>query len=121
MPHLRSNTPPGAPKTFTGPRRRILVVDDDPEIRNLMEAMLLREGYEVHLTGDPKEATEIARSKGVDLVLCDIVMPELDGYAVHRELKKEPNTAAFTASSMSASSRTISGALPPSSRSTGFR
>lgn len=60
-----------------------------------MEAMLLREGYEVYLTGDPKEATEIARSKGVDLVLCDIVMPELDGYGVHRELKREPHTAAL--------------------------
>lgn len=74
-------------------RNRILIVDDLPaNIKVLSE--LLRADYQVSATTNGGEALEIARSdKAPDLILLDIMMPEMDGYEVCRQLKKDPRTS----------------------------
>lgn len=73
--------------------RKILVVEDDPQIRSLVETMLGAGGYAVRTTGEPTEAAELARREEPDLVICDIAMPGLDGYGVLRALQSDPATA----------------------------
>lgn len=58
---------------------RILVVDDEAEIRSVLEETLAEEGYAVHLAADAEEADRLARAEPPDLVLLDIWMPGADG------------------------------------------
>ena len=74
-------------------RPRVLVVDDTPENLQLMHA-LLRERYRVLLANGGVAALRLARLEPrPDLILLDIMMPELDGYAVCEALKADPKTA----------------------------
>jgi CheY-like chemotaxis protein len=61
---------------------KILVVDDIPENVRLLEAVLAPHGYDVVTATDGAEALAVVESEQPDLVLLDIFMPELDGYAV---------------------------------------
>jgi adenylate cyclase len=72
---------------------RILVVDDVPENVRLLEAVLTSRGYDVVSATDGGFALELAVSAKPDLVLLDVVMPELDGYAVCRRLRESDETA----------------------------
>lgn len=83
-------TSPGA-----APARSVVVVEDDEQIRSLVEKVLTAEGYRVVATGDPREALELVRREKPDLVLCDIAMPEMDGYAVLKALQSDPGTAGY--------------------------
>jgi DNA-binding response OmpR family regulator len=74
-------------------QRRILVVEDDDQIRQLVETLLGSAGYAVTTTGRPSEALALARRESPHLILCDIAMPELDGYGVLRALQSDPETA----------------------------
>jgi len=67
---------------------RILLVDDDPHLREMLGYALRREGYEVHEAGDGAEALRSFAKQPVDLVVLDIMMPELDGLQVCRELRR---------------------------------
>ena len=75
--------------------RRIAVVEDDPDIRRLVEHILRSGGYETAATEDPTRAVELVRGQAPDLVLCDISMPVMDGYAVLRALQADPTTARY--------------------------
>lgn len=75
--------------------QKIVVVEDDPQIRSLVETILTSDGYAVVATGEPTQALEIVRREQPDLVLCDIAMPELDGYGVLKALQSDPETARF--------------------------
>src|SRR4030095_4584620 len=55
--------------------------------------ILSAEGHRVVGTGDPTRAVELVRSESPDLVICDIMMPVMDGYAVLRALQSDPTTA----------------------------
>jgi two-component system response regulator MprA len=63
----------------TPARRRILVVDDDPNCRAAVAWLLSEEGYEAAVAGDGEEATELLFSWQPDLVVTDLEMPRLDG------------------------------------------
>jgi DNA-binding response OmpR family regulator len=76
-----------------GRAAKILVVEDESEIRFLIETILRPAGYEVVSTGDPTRALELARQSAPDLILCDIAMPGLDGYGVLKALQSDPGTA----------------------------
>ena len=65
---------------------RILVVDDSRTIRTLVRRVLTRAGYEVVLASDGSEAVEIVRDQRPNLVILDINMPGMDGYATCQEL-----------------------------------
>jgi adenylate cyclase len=71
----------------------ILVVDDLPQNVRLLEAVFVPRGYAVLAAGSGREALERAATDPVDLVLLDIVMPEMDGYEACRALRADPATA----------------------------
>lgn len=73
---------------------RILVVDDDEFVCNSLKWLLLDEGYDVEVAPDGKKALELLSKRTYDLVLTDLMMPEVDGLAVLRRSKEvSPNTA----------------------------
>jgi signal transduction histidine kinase len=71
---------------------KILVIDDEDAIREAVAAILAMRGYEVFVAADGRQGIEQAFSKLPDLVLCDIAMPELDGYGVLQRLRDHPAT-----------------------------
>ncbi len=71
----------------------ILVVDDVPENVRLLEAVLTPRGYQVVSATDGKTALELVTSASPDLVLLDVVMPGMDGYAVCSQLREHEETA----------------------------
>jgi class 3 adenylate cyclase len=72
---------------------KILVVDDVPENVRLLEAVLVPRGYEVVSATNGEEALDLVESEEPDLILLDVVMPEMDGYAVCRTLRANEDTA----------------------------
>ena len=66
----------------------ILVIDDEEIMREILEALLVRDGYEVRLAADGAEGLELARSMPFDAAVVDVMMPGMDGLAVLDELKK---------------------------------
>lgn len=66
---------------------KILLVDDDPHIRELARIFLRDEGFEVHEAVDGVEALTLLESTSVDLVVLDIMMPNMDGWELCRQLR----------------------------------
>ncbi len=73
-------------------RPHILVVDDDPEVRNVLERLLERRDMRVTLSGDGEAALEAVAGSDPDLVLLDVAMPGISGLDVLRRLKADPAT-----------------------------
>lgn len=71
--------------------KRILIVDDEPRYLRLLEANLRTEGYEVVTAQDGLQAIEVFSSQPIDLVLLDIMMPRLDGFATTQRLREFSN------------------------------
>jgi two-component system phosphate regulon response regulator PhoB len=69
---------------------KILVVEDEEAIAELIEYNLLKAGYQVLLSASGEDALSLARSEQPALVLLDIMLPDLDGLEVCRRLKREP-------------------------------
>ena len=67
---------------------RILVVDDEENIRNVVKEYAEFEGYEVSEAADGMEAVKMCRENKYDLVIMDIMMPRLDGYSSVKEIRK---------------------------------
>jgi two-component system alkaline phosphatase synthesis response regulator PhoP len=72
---------------------RILVVDDEPKIAQIVSVYLERDGYRVVRATDGREALELARAGSLALVILDVMLPELSGWDVCRELRRDPKTA----------------------------
>lgn len=70
----------------------LLVVDDEEQIRNLIKKYAAFEGYQVTEASDGMEAVEICRKQDFDLIIMDVMMPELDGFSACREIRKTSNT-----------------------------
>ena len=69
--------------------KKILVVEDEPEIRTLLDNFLTHEGFEVSLAGDGVEALSLFGRAHFDLVLLDIMIPKIDGFGVCEVIKKQ--------------------------------
>jgi signal transduction histidine kinase/CheY-like chemotaxis protein len=69
---------------------KVLAIDDDPSALDLIDAALRPEGFEVVRAGGGREGIERARGESFDLVVCDLVMPEVDGFDVVTALKADP-------------------------------
>jgi pilus assembly protein CpaE len=69
------------------PSKKVLVVDDDLNIQRVLVFTLKQEGYEVHVASDGQAGVEMAASIGPDLVLMDVAMPKLDGYAATQRIR----------------------------------
>jgi PAS domain S-box-containing protein len=73
-------------------KETILIVDDIPENLQLLAGMLSEQGYIVRLAPDGQLALQFVQSNPPDLILLDILMPDMDGYEVCKELKTSPTT-----------------------------
>jgi DNA-binding response OmpR family regulator len=69
--------------------KRILVVDDDENILNLEKTILEQKGFEVTGAGGGGEALRLLAEQTFDLVLLDVMMPEIDGFTVCRKIKED--------------------------------
>lgn len=70
-------------------KQKILIVDDDANIAELISLYLIRECYETKIAGDGNEALELWKSFDPDLILLDIMLPGKDGYQVCRQIRQE--------------------------------
>ena len=68
---------------------RILIVEDDTQMREMLKQMLTREGYEVADAPDGKVALKLFREKPADIVITDLIMPEKEGIETIRELRRD--------------------------------
>ena len=71
----------------------LLVADDDPFIARLLEIELRAAGYDVRVASDGVEAFDLAQERSPDLVLADVMMPNMDGFELTRRLRQDPRTA----------------------------
>ena len=75
-------------------RKRILAIDDEAGIRSLLSHVLRRAGYEVALAVDGAEGLRSIEAHAPDLVLCDLHMPVMDGFAMLEFVRSKRSTAA---------------------------
>ena len=71
----------------------VLVVDDSPNDRRLMETVLRYQGHRVLTAGDGPEGLDLVRSEHPDLVITDILLPSMDGYELVHRLRRDPRVA----------------------------
>ena len=71
---------------------KILVIDDEPEITEIIHAFLSNAGYKVEIENSSVEGIAKAKVFKPDVILLDIMMPVMDGYEVCGQLKKDPQT-----------------------------
>ena len=76
-------------------RKKILVVDDDAELVELLSFNLKQAGYVIGTASNGADALKRVRSFEPDLIVLDVMMPELDGFAVCEILRRDPTTAAI--------------------------
>src|SRR5688572_4374337 len=72
---------------------RILIVDDDVDTLRLVGIMLQRQGYQIIAASNGTQGLEKALEEKPDLILLDVMMPDMDGYEVTRRLRKNPDTS----------------------------
>ncbi len=88
---------------------RILVADDETEIRDVLRLYLEKEGYEVVEAADGPEALRLLKQEKIDLAILDIMMPGLDGYRVLRNIREESNLPVLMLSAKGSDSDKILG------------
>ena len=71
----------------------ILIIEDDPSIRSNMELILRMEGYDVRTAPDGVSGLGMMREKRPDLILCDVLMPEMDGHTLLDVVRNEGSLA----------------------------
>src|SRR5262249_35930436 len=76
-----------ARKGIGSPMSAILIVDDDPHLRELASVFLRREGFDIYEASDGVEALSILDRTRVELVILDIMMPKMDGWELGRQLR----------------------------------
>ncbi|HEV3263102.1 MAG TPA: MASE1 domain-containing protein [Gemmataceae bacterium] len=80
----------GRPSPSAGPRRRVLVVDDNVDAAQSLASLLRLEGHHVQVAHDGPRALEAAQAQRPEVVLLDLGLPEMDGYEVARRLRQQP-------------------------------
>ncbi|HHY86583.1 MAG TPA: response regulator transcription factor [Verrucomicrobia bacterium] len=75
--------------------KKILVIEDEPEMRRNLATILRMEHFHPLSAENGRVGVELARKEKPDVILCDVMMPELDGYGVIAELRANPATAAI--------------------------
>jgi len=72
---------------------KVLVVDDEPDIVELLRYNLIQEGYETLSAGNGMEALNQARKHLPDVILLDLILPDMDGFSICEILRCQPSTA----------------------------
>ena len=73
--------------------KKVLIVEDDANIAELLHLYLEKEGYETQMAPDGGKAVELFRSFDPDLVLLDIMLPVMDGWSVLKKIREERGSA----------------------------
>ncbi len=73
--------------------KRILIIDDEPNIVISLEFLMMREGHEVRVARDGEAGLAAVRTHRPDLVVLDVMMPKLDGFAVLEAVRGDPTLA----------------------------
>jgi DNA-binding response OmpR family regulator len=94
MSRRRPTDAPGA-ANGGGTSGRALVVEDETDVAELIRYHLAREGYEVNVVASGTDALKAARESLPDLILLDIMIPQLNGWEICRRIKQEPETRAI--------------------------
>jgi len=68
---------------------KIIVIDDEEDIRNVLKQVLERAGYEVEVAESGKDGLELLKEGGGDLVITDVIMPGMDGVSLTREIREK--------------------------------
>jgi len=71
---------------------RVLIADDNEQNRELLDAYLAEEGYEILMSTDGQETVDVINAQQPDLILLDIMMPKMSGYEVCEQIKANPET-----------------------------
>lgn len=77
----------------TAVQAAVLVVDDNPLIVNVLKGLLSSQNYQVFACANGQEASTLLESKSVDVIICDVMMPTMDGYELHHHVRQNPNHA----------------------------
>ena len=93
-PPAQRRRPAGEPASPPGRERlgRVLVVEDEPDVAELIRFNLHKEGYEVTVLGSGGDAIRYARDGKPDVILLDIMVPQLNGWEICRRIKQDPDT-----------------------------
>lgn len=89
------------------PTASILYIEDDPEMIDLVSLILTRQGYQVTGANGGRKGLEMAQRTMPDLVLLDLMMPDMDGWDVYHQLKSLPGTRNIPVIIITARSQTI--------------
>lgn len=73
-------------------KKKILCIEDEPETTNLVKLILAREGYEVLGANGGEEGLKMVQAGTPDLILLDLMMPDMDGWQVYQHLKEDEET-----------------------------
>lgn len=76
-----------------GKPRRLLVIEDEPDMRRNLLTMLQLEGFQPLGATNGRDGIDLARREHPDLILCDVMMPEMDGFAVLSAIRADPDLA----------------------------
>ena len=86
---------------------KILVVDDEPDIAELLRTVLEEEGYQVIVAGNGREGLSRVTDARPDLILCDVMMPLMDGISLCRAVQADPATRGIPLVFMSAGRKPV--------------
>ncbi|HEY9643161.1 MAG TPA: response regulator, partial [Coleofasciculaceae cyanobacterium] len=75
-----------------GEHKRLLLIDDDPNLILLVKDYLEFRGYEVITAENGQEALEVLDKDTPDMIICDVMMPQMDGYSLVEHVRKNPRT-----------------------------
>lgn len=73
-------------------KTKIIYVEDDPDTINLVTLILTRHGYDLMGVSESKKSLELIEKESPDVILLDLMLPEIDGWEIFRKLKKNPKT-----------------------------
>jgi DNA-binding NarL/FixJ family response regulator len=75
-----------------GDQKQLLLIDDDPNLILLVKDYLEFRGFEVRTAGNGREALDLLDGDAPDLIICDVMMPEMDGHTFVRHVRENPST-----------------------------
>lgn len=73
-------------------KKRILIIEDETTLQRALMEYLMEEGFETVSAMDGAKGLELAKTQSPDLILLDIILPKMDGFAVLEGIKSDPNT-----------------------------
>lgn len=76
-----------------GEHKRLLLIDDDPNLILLVKDYLEFRGYEVITAENGQEALDVLQKDTPDMIICDVMMPQMDGYSLVEHVRKDPRTS----------------------------